>query len=295
MKFNTIILTIGAAVCILAAAPLFAVYVIPRIGGGQTVGYPMIMPEIFFDGYGILIYDEDMQIFPTLNWYEAPVLRALVPPAEFDPAMPWSVLTGKAYNYQYGWDSQFLDEYTHPFPPSSGVWIKVLEQSNGLETYYRDGGYAPIFGTKDPNGIASPDIWYWNKGMRHNTYAVQEGFYGRFSAVYKVYLGNILTGNELVDGLGNPLYESSIITQRWMYPCPYILHGDVNSDCITDLYDFTLIADRWLSSNCSAPGWCDETDVDHNGAVGIADAVTLSENWLIDCLELPLNSACTPR
>lgn len=293
MKLKIMIVTLGVAVLI-TATPAFS-YIIPRIGGGDTIGYQMIMPEIYFDGSSVLVYDEYFLPFPILDWYQAPVLRALEPPDEFDPDMPWSVLTGKAYNYQYGWDSQFLDEYTYPFPPSSGVWMEVLEQSPNLETYYRDAGYAPIFGTKDPNGIASPDIWYWDKGMRHNTYAIVEGNYGRLTATYKVYIGSIATGDELVDGQGAPLYGSSIVTQTWMYPCPYILPGDINSDCIANLYDFLLIADQWLVSGCSFPTWCDECDLTQTGEVDFDDAVIISENWLIDCLELPLNSNCILR
>jgi hypothetical protein len=288
MKFYTKIAVVGSVAFLFAAGPVFAAYIIPRIGGGKTVGFPMIMPEIFFDGQRIHIFDENQQPFPTLESCVAPVLRALEPPDEFDPSAPWFVLTGKAYNFQYGWDSAYLDEFTYPFPAGSGVWVQVLEQSPELETYYRDAGYAPIFGTKDSSGVPSPDIWYWDKGMRHNTYAVPEEYYGRFSATYKVYLGDRTTGAELVDpNTAVPRYGSSIITCTWMRPCPVIVPGDIDRNCIVDLGDFALLAGKWLSSGCSSPCWCDESDMDHDTVVGVPDAAAVFDNWLMDGLASP--------
>ena len=109
--------------------------------------------------------------------------------------------------------------------------MKVLDQTPLLESYYKDAGYAPIFGTPDACGIPSPDIWKWDKGMRHNTYAVADTFYGRLFADYKVY-GRCDYRRKLVEPNGSPSYGSAQVTFRWMRPCPYILEGDINSDCI---------------------------------------------------------------
>ena len=294
MKFSLKIAILTVAICaLIIMSPAYA-YVTPKIGGGQESGFPMIMPEIFFDGQDILVFDEDAQPWSTLAWSAAPVLRPLVPPDEFDPTKSWKVLIGKAYNFQYGWDSALLDEYTYPFPPGSAVWVKVLAQTPILETYYKDMGYLPIFGTPDACGIPSPDIWKWDKGMRHNAYAVVDTYYGRLFADYKVYLGNATTGAELVDANGNPLYGSSLVTFRWLRPCPYILQGDINYDCIVDFYDYALLANEWFNS-CSGPYWCDEGDIDQNESVDLIDLGLLTQNWLIDCQQTPSDPCCVSR
>jgi hypothetical protein len=294
MKLNIMIVILTLTICVITiVSPAYA-YVIPQIGGGQQSGFPMIMLEIFFDGHSIFVFDEYAQPFSTFAWSTAPFLRPLVPPAAFDPNLSWRVLIGKAYNFQYGWDSALLDETTYPFPTGSAVWVKVLDQSPVLETYYRDAAYAPLFGTLDACGIPSPNIWKWDKGMRHNTYAVADTFYGRLYADYKVYLGNATTGAELVDSNGDPCFGSALVTFRWLRPCPYILQGDINGDCIVDFYDYALLADEWLNT-CSSPYWCDDGDIDHSTAVDLLDLELLSQNWLIDCQETPSDPKCVTR
>lgn len=296
MKSNVVLVTIASAICAFVIAAPARAYVTPRIGGGQTVGYPMIMPEIYFDGQSILVFDENAQQFSMFDWHSAsmPVLRPLIPPDAFDPCMPWGVLGYKPYNYQYGWDAGLWDETSHPLPPNSGVWVKVLDQTFGLETYYKDNGYIPLFGTKDKNGVPSPDIWYWNKGMRHNAYAVPVDLYGKVDATYKVYLGNIATGAELVNGSGVPIYGSGTVTFRWLRPCPYALVGDINWDCAVDILDMQLLAEQWLNT-CASPAWCDDADINQTGSVNLADFAKLANNWLVDCLATPLDTACMPR
>jgi hypothetical protein len=303
MKLNvmTAIILTGAIFSFVIVSPVQA-YVTPKIGGGQEGGFPMLMPEIFFNGQSIIVYDESGYLWATFFWSAAPYLRPLIPPDEFDPNKSWKVLIGKAYNFQYGWDSAFLDEITYPFPPGSDVWVKVLNQTPSfLDCYDKDYGYIPIFGTPDACGIPSPDIWRWNKGMRHNNYAVPDTYYGRVSATYKLYLGNALSdppqpsdGNELVDSNGVPLYGSAIVTFRWLRPCPYVLQGDINSDCIVDFYDYVLLSNEWRNS-CSDPYWCDESDINKSTAADLTDLLILTENWLIDCFQTPGNPACVPR
>ena len=302
MKSTSIILAVTTCVFVIAL-PAMA-YVTPKIGGGQVSDAPMLMPEIFFDGINILVFDEYGYPWVTFAWSAAPYLRPLVPPDEFDPNRPWKVLIGKAYNFQYGWDSVFLNEITHPFPAGSAVWVKVLDQTPILDTNDKDFGYIPIFGTPDACGIPSPDIWWWNKGMRHNVYAVPDTYYGRVSATYKVYIGSISSvppnppnpadGNELVDSNGVPLYGSAIVTFRWLRPCPYILQGDIDCDCIVDFYDYVLLSEQWRTAS-SAPYWADETDINLSESVDLIDLGLLVDNWLIDCLQTPGNPACVPR
>ena len=293
-----ILITLCGTLLVLAVAmPAGAAYVRPKIGGAQLghMQAPMIMPEIFFDGIGVRVLNADGQPWPVFPWSQAPILRPLVPPDEFDPNEPWAVLIGKAYNFQYGWDSALLDMVTYPFPPNMAVWIRVLDQSPEIETYFRDGLYAPLFGTPDAQGNPSPDIWMWDLRMRHNTSAVPDTFYGRLRATYEVYLGDAATGDEPVDGQGQPLYESSIVTLRWLRPCPYVLMGDLNYDCIVDFSDYSILAAQWLEGACGQPYWCDECDMDQAGGVNAGDLGCLAENWLIDCLATPENPACTPR
>jgi hypothetical protein len=222
------------------------------------------------------------------------VLRPLSPPNEFDPKEPWAVLTGKAYNFQYGWDSALWDEITYPSPVGSAIWVKVLRQSPELAVYFKDGGYAPLFGTRDAQGNPSPDIWMWDKRMRHNTYAVPVSFHGRLSADYRVYLGDAVSGAEFLDPNGEPLFESATVTLRWVRPCPYALEGDINSDCVVNSDDLLLLADAWLDPPCAAPDWCGQCDVDRSGAIDILDMDMLMGHWLIDCRKTPLDPACKP-
>jgi hypothetical protein len=294
MKFNVTIAILTAALGVLIIVLPAQAYVTPKMGGGQVSAVPMIMPEIFFNGQSIFVLDEYAQPFSTFAWSAAPFLRPLVEPNAFDPSKSWKVLIGKAYNYQYGWDSALLDETTYPFPSGSAVWVKVINQTPVLETYYKDFSYVPLFGTLDAFGIPSSNIWMWDKGMRHNAYAVADTYYGRLFADYKVYLGDATTGAELVDSYGNPRFGSALVTFRWLRPCPYILQGDINGDCVVDFYDYALLANEWRNST-SAPYWGDESDIDHSTTVDLIDLGLLADNWLVDCLQTPGNSACVPR
>ena len=287
MKSHATLVTL-AAVLFTAITSQTRAYVYPMFGGAQ-VEAPMIMPEIYFDGQGMLVLDEDEQPFLTMDWDHVPILRPLDGDDAFDPAQPWAVLTDKAYNFQYGPDSALWDNYTHPFPASCEVWFKVLEQTPGLETYYADSDpahgyaqYAPLFGT-----AGSSPLWLWNKGMHHNAYAVPEGVYGRWSATYEVYVGDAV-------GAKLPTYESTTVTYRWLAPCPWILTGDINSDCTVDFSDMQLMIAQWLNT-CDGPDWCDNADLTRTGEVNFIDFAKLAANWLIDCQQAPLNTACIPR
>jgi hypothetical protein len=272
-------------------------YVTPKIGGAQIgpMQAPMIMPEVSFDGTAVQVLGADGKSWPVLSWDRAPVLRPLVFPDAFEPGKPWAVLTGKAYNFQYGWDSALLDPVAHPLPLGSAIWVRVLRQTPGLEGYDKDGGYAPLFGTWDSGGKPSPDLWMWDKRMHHNIYAVPASFYGRLSADYQIYLGDAVTGKELADPDGRPRYQSAAVTLRWLRPCPCVLPGDINSDCVVDSNDLVLLANQWLTPSCSAPDWCDACDLDHSGDVDMVDMTLLMDNWSLDCREPAAGPASKPN
>jgi len=295
-KLSAIFVLITIILTILENGPVFAEYVGPIEGFNHAGGYPGVFrPEVWFDGQSMLVCDGDGQ----LGWRlppdsNIPVLRTLIPPDEFDPNMPWSVLIDKAYNFHYGWGAYLIDEYNYPFPPQSAIWFQVLNQSPELETYY-DVNFAPLFGTSDTNGNPSSDIWLWDMRECFNYYAVPQNYYGRLFATYKIYLGDETTGIEFVDSNGDPCFGSTIVTLHWEKPYPYILQGDAGLNGKVDFSDYVLLAKEWLNSSCPSPYWCDESDIDKSGNVDIADLDLLAENWLIDCSQLPLNPECIPR
>lgn len=54
---------------------------------------------------------------------------------------------------------------------------------------------------------------------------------------------------------------------------------DVNLDRFVDSADLAAIARAWLGG-CAEPGWCDRTDLDKSGSVGMADLAILSRQWM---------------
>ncbi|QNN23214.1 PEP-CTERM sorting domain-containing protein [Planctomycetales bacterium ZRK34] len=188
LTFNWMMGFVIAAMA-LGAGQAQAAYVIPMIGGAQLGpmdGTPMKHLDISFDGTNLSVHVDDM--VPT------PLLRPLESPDEFDPAEPWAVLTDKAYNYQYGWNpAGFIT-----LPSNSAIWVQRLSQDSGLESYQRPPAsppYASIF-------ASDGDIWQWSGSMTHNVYAVLNPTQSVYSASYRVYLGDSVTGVAL-DGYGS--------------------------------------------------------------------------------------------
>lgn len=189
MKF-VVLLAILAVATLTLSTPANA-YVTPMIGGGQVgmMAAPMIMPEITFDGTNVVVKDMMGMPWMTLMGADRPVLRPLDNGQTFDPSKTWySALNGKAYNWQYGWANDALNQSL--IPAGTKIWLEVLDQTAGLKTYDRNSSYAPIFGTD-----GSQNIWKWNEtmSMSHNAYTVTPGI-GEWSATYKVYLGDATTG-----------------------------------------------------------------------------------------------------
>ncbi|MCA9259264.1 MAG: hypothetical protein KDA61_08700 [Planctomycetales bacterium] len=175
-------------------APVHADYVLPAMGGGLVAQGVVEMKhaDVLFDGSNI-----EVHVDPTVP---TPLLRPLEAPNEFDPALPWSVLNGKAYNFQYGWNpGGFLR-----MPLGGWIWIEQLETTPGLETYQRppaEPAYTPIFGTAETSAR-----WKWQLEMVHNAYAFVDPQLAQLEATYRVYIGNELTGEPL------PGYGSAEVT-----------------------------------------------------------------------------------
>jgi hypothetical protein len=187
-----------------SASPALAAYVTPRIGGAQRMHMvaPMIMPEITIVGSDVVVLDEAGNDWTTLTGADRPVMWPLEGTDAFDPASVWySALNGTAYNWQYGWNNAGFNPAL--LPAGGKIWLEMLSQSDGLKTYDRNAGYAPIFGT---DGAST--IWKWSETMAHNAYTVTPGI-GEWSATYLVYIGDEITG-EAIAGFG-----SATVTLTW--------------------------------------------------------------------------------
>lgn len=190
--------------CTISANGMF---VRPSLGGDQEspmTGAGMKHAMINFDGSDISVHLGTET--PT------PILRELQAPNEFDPTKPWSVLIDKAYNAQHGW---LIDGIWSP-PTGLAVWIEELSSSPELDVY--QGGmymnpmmidaqtFDPIFGTD-----GSSSTWKWEGMMAHNAYAVANPTTVSYSATYRVYLGDAITGIEPLQS-GSPVYGSDTVT-----------------------------------------------------------------------------------
>jgi len=168
-------------------------YVTPKIGGGQASA---AMLDI-----GIT-YDPTTGKLNVAVPADVPTLRPLTPPDEFDPSKAWSVLIGKAYNYQYSWNA---DEPIS-LPVGSAIWVELVDQTPGLEVY-SPSTYLSILGT---NG--SDTRWRWNGTMTHNRYAVASPpAYSEYTATYRLYIGDAQTGSR--DNY--PQYDATTVTLQW--------------------------------------------------------------------------------
>ncbi len=203
-------------------APLaHATHVQPSMGGGEVGegSAPMKHADISFDGQRLTVDIDD-----TVG---VPWLRPLTPPAQFDPEGPWGVINGKAYNFQYGWNPSRFDDYP---PIGSWVWIEQLSASPGLEVYQRSPATPtgkPIFGT-----AGSSTRWRWSGVMTHNLYAIAQTNEDNYQAMYRVYIGDNVTGNP------TPGYEPAQVTFEFL-TTPH-LPGDYNRDRVVDADDYSL-------------------------------------------------------
>ncbi|MBO6738628.1 MAG: PEP-CTERM sorting domain-containing protein [Phycisphaerales bacterium] len=98
------------------------------------------------------------------------------------------------YSDQYGW---ILDGIVDPGAGNS-IWIELVSQTGGLETYeggrrmmIADQTFDPIFGTD-----SSALDWQWSGMMTHNWYATAD--LGDYVATYSIYVGD--SAGNVVDG-----------------------------------------------------------------------------------------------
>lgn len=172
-----------------------AAYVTPKMGGGQQSA-SMVMPNVLITDEGLSITGVlDMMGMPIMS---VPVLRPLTGTDEFNPSAVYSVLSGKAYNLQYGWN---LDAGSADLPSGGNIWIELLSSTPGISTY-EHGSYTPIFGT-----AGSSDAWLWDGVMAHNAYAVDPQI-ANWSATYRLYIGDI--NGQVIGG-----YDDAQITLNW--------------------------------------------------------------------------------
>lgn len=231
--------------------PLEGAFVQPQlIGGSDSVTDPNAsMKHIGIHLVGTSIQLAVDETVPT------PMLRALDEPDEFDPAQPWAVLQDKAHNFQYGWLIGGL--WGPPF--GLGVWVELLDATDGLETYSSiaplSGTYAPIFGT-----AGSSNLWQWGGSMIHNAYAVENPTLSSYQATYRVYIGDAVTGAP------TPGYQSDVVTLT--FNATPVLTADFNGDTHVDGSDLNT----WQSNYGATSGVTNSMgDADLDGDVDGAD------------------------
>lgn len=177
----------------------------PSRGGGMGTNMPpMIHVDIFYD-YAA----NEMHATLDTNYGIAKLLPLPLGYA-FDTRSNYSVLNGKAYNYQYAWNPGGV------FSPPAGaaVWIERLSFSPGLENYDGPGNkmenpprtYAPILGT-----AGTPWIWKWYGRMAHNAYAILNPTTNVLTAEFRVYFGDAVTGSRE----GYTDYDDATVTLTW--------------------------------------------------------------------------------
>ena len=158
--------------------------------------------------------------------------------AQWDPSQPWAVLQNMAFSREFGWwggsgtaPATLKSSIETTYGAGASIWIEVLSQTAGLETYKAvgkygvnanntatvdplAGGYTGIFGT-----AGSATKWQWDYMMDHNIYAVDlnatNGWGKTFTATYNVYVGDMY-GNELAAAAG----KNTIETWAWAAPVP---------------------------------------------------------------------------
>ena len=194
-----------------------------RGGGVGTNPPPMVHVDIFYD------YTAN-QMHATLDTnYGIAKLVPLPLGYAFDTRSNYSVLNGKAYNFQYAWNPGGV------FSPPAGaaVWIERLSFSPGLENYDGPGNkmenpprtFAPILGT-----AGTPLIWKWYGRMAHNVYAILNPTTNVLTAEFRVYFGDAVTGSRE----GYTQYDDATVTLTWtvdpMPEAPVLQFGAEGTD-----------------------------------------------------------------
>ncbi|QDV75968.1 hypothetical protein [Botrimarina mediterranea] len=228
-------------VLLVAPASAGAALVTPQLGGGSPgTTSAMKHADVFFQAGSLVVQIDESVVTPRL--------RPLLEGDEFDPAAPYSMLNGKGYNAQYGWNAGgFIN-----LPSGSAIWVETLASSPGLEVYQAPidaHGFAPILGTAQ-----SSTRWKWSGRMSHNYYAVTDFTTQRHWASYRVYLGDDTTGVPLIT------YGAAEVTFDFALP------GDFDDSGNVDPLDYDL----W-SQSYGATGPDRSADGNGDGVVDAAD------------------------
>jgi hypothetical protein len=215
----------------------------------------MIHTDVMFDGTNIML---DFQLAGN----DLPMLRPLTPPDQFDPAQPWAVLQGKAYNYQYAWNAGgFIT-----LPPGTGIWVERVSHDNYLLAYLRppaSPAWSEVF-THDG------ERWKWSGAMSHNAYAVAKPREVQYEATYRVYIGDAVTGAPI------PGYGSDTVTWTWQVDVclTHVVWADADNDGDVDEADFGVFQTCLSGDGTSYPAdpeWCRCFDRTKDGRVDSAD------------------------
>lgn len=62
------------------------------------------------------------------------------------------------------------------------------------------------------------------------------------------------------------------------------LVSDLHKDLVINFFDYAKFALAWLDDGCSAPNWCNGTDLNYSGEVDEADLDIFARQWLTVCL-----------
>jgi len=61
---------------------------------------------------------------------------------------------------------------------------------------------------------------------------------------------------------------------------PLMIDGDFSKDFKVNVFDFSLISQKWQRNNCNLSYWCDGVDLNFDGDITINDLVIFTEHWL---------------
>lgn len=238
LRTSSALLLIGTLACTTAAN---------NPGGSPPLGGPMAHVLVTVSGGSFF------------TGFESPGLSPVtLTPGDTPYPAPADVLNGAAFNAQYGW----LVTGAWGLPPSGSLWIRMIDQTEGLETYIGRpfGVYAqfdPCFGTG-----SSVDRIRWDGIMLHNYYATTTP--GPHQATYELYFG---------DDSGNPLPATApgyaapaTVTLIFEADLPCV--GDTDGSGRVDTADLLTVLARF---NETTPGGASEGDVDASGVVDTAD------------------------
>jgi len=95
-----------------------------------------------------------------------------------------------------------------------------------------------------------------------------------------------------VDGWETPESQDVSITSSGLtINATYVivLGPDINRDGIVNLFDYSLLSAKWAFDNCEVVNnWCNRTDINKSGSVGIDDLFIMDEHWLDGAIVSPL-------